>query len=433
VLTDPGPEAEAPPGGPPVDPPGHGPVRLPPPAHRQVEITDDEVSVDAFLDEMEQWRSEASAEQRTAWGYLGLLTVVFGALVVFGYVFSDQRSSDRGAVEPGAIAGAAEPIRLVFRVDGDVITLQGEVPDEAARDQLLARAQAAYGSENVIDQLTVNLETTLDEGTIRFVGSAAFGDERPQALQDAVIAEFGLANRGFEVGFVETVLSPVNAQVAVDDDSVTLSGALPDEQSVADLTATAVEVWGAANVDAAALTVGETTWTEGLIRLTGSVLPNDQRIDQFVGLVPERLGALVTVDTSALSITDITAELTAVQVAIDELLLANPIQFAPLSTDIDPTSDPTIVELANLVAQLPSVPFEVVGHTDSVGNDQENLVISQDRAQAVVDRLVELGVPGERMSSRGEGETKPIADNDTEEGKAANRRIEIILIGTSSG
>ncbi len=391
-----------------------------------------DVSVDEFLGEMEQWRSEPSTEQRSAWAYLGLLTVVFCSLVIFGYGCSDRRGADPVANDQGVMVASGEPTHLVFRVDGDIITLQGEVPDDGAKDQLLSRAQSSYGVENVIDELVINAETTFEAGTIRLIGSAAFNDDRPEALQEAVSTAFGLANRGFEVGFVDTVLTPVSAQMAVDDLRVSLSGSLPDQQSVDDLVAVAAEVWGAENVDSTALTIGETTWTDGLIRLTGTALSADQRIATFVALVPERIGALVTVDTAAVTINDVSQLLDTVQIAINDLIVANPIQFAPLSADIEPDSDSTLVEVADLVSQLPSTSFEVVGHTDSVGDDQENLLLSQDRAQAVVDRLVELGVAVERMTSRGEGESKPIADESTEAGKAANRRIEFVLVGTSS-
>lgn len=391
------------------------------------------VTADDFSTEMERLRSEASAEQRSAWAYLGVLTGLFAALVIVGYGCSDLRTDEVAGTGGAELASDGHPARLVFRVDGDIITLEGTVPDEAAKAQLLASAQLSYGSENVIDELVVDDGSSFEEGTIRVVGSAAFDDDRPQALQDAIGADFGLANRGFEVGFVETVLAPVNALVAVADGRIQLSGALPDQQSIDDLVVVGGEVWGAANVDSSLLTIGETTWTDGRIRMTGTALSNDQRIGTFVTLIPERIGALVSVDTSGLTIDDISRLLTEVQTQINALVGESPIRFAPLSAEIEPDSDPTLVEVAILVAQLPSTPFEVVGHTDDVGNEQENLLLSQDRAQAVVDRLIELGVAGERMSSRGEGEAKPIAENDTDEGKAANRRIEFVLVGTSGG
>jgi len=390
-----------------------------------------DVSADDFVDEMQRLQTDAPSEQRSAWAYLGLLSSVFTLLVIFGYGCSDQRGSEPANGGEGELVATGRPVRLEFRIEGDIVTLQGVVPDEGAKGQLLSRVQEPYGSENVIDELVVDDNTSFDEGTIRIVGSATFGDERPQMLHEVVGRDFGLANRGFEVGFVEMVLAATNASVTIAEDTVILSGVVPDEQSVADLTAMATEVWGAGNVDVVGLTVGQTTWTDGVLRVTGSALSNDERQDAFIAMVPERIGTLVVVDSTGLVINDITEQLNNVQAAIDQARLANPISFAPLSAEIDPASDPTLVDVATLVGQLPSIPFEVVGHTDSSGNDQDNLLLSEDRAKAVVARLIELGVPAERVTARGEGESKPVGDNDTADGRAANRRIEFTLVGTS--
>jgi outer membrane protein OmpA-like peptidoglycan-associated protein len=67
----------------------------------------------------------------------------------------------------------------------------------------------------------------------------------------------------------------------------------------------------------------------------------------------------------------------------------------------------------------------IEGHTDSDGSDDANLDLSQRRAQSVVDWLVERGVGAGRLTPMGRGETKPIADNETSAGKAANRRVEV--------
>jgi OOP family OmpA-OmpF porin len=379
-------------------------------------------------------RLEAAGEQRSAWGYLGLLTGLFCFLVVFGYACSDARPNDVTATDSAAeLAGGASPSRLVFRVDGDVIAVQGAVPDEAARDQLISAAQAVYGPENVVDNITIEQDTTLESGTVRFVGSSTLGDERPEALHESVAATFGLANRGFEVGFAETVRGPVDAEARVDGAGVVLSGELPDEGSVVELQAVAGEVWGPENVDGGGLTVGESVWTDGAVRLTGSTAPNDDRPTIFGELVKARIDALVVIDTSGLSIIDNSAQLAEVQATVDELVAASPIQFAPDSPVISEESDAVLDEVAAALSQLPDVPFEVVGHTDDVGDDEDNLVLSQQRAEAVVARLQGLGIDPVRMTSRGEGEANPVADNTTDEGKAANRRIEFILVGTSSG
>ncbi len=384
-------------------------------------------------------RVEARGERRTAWAYLALLTGMFCFLVVFGYACSDVRPDELTTNDPAAeLVGGAAPSRLVFRVDGDVVAVQGAVPDQPAKDQLIALAQDVYGPENVVDDVTVDADTTLESGTVRFVGSAILGDERPEALQAAVTSTFGLDNRGFEVGFAETQRAPVDAGAAITGAAgggatVVLSGALPNEQSITDLQTAAAEIWGIENVDGVALVVGDTTWTDGVLRLSGSTLPTDDRPAQFGALVRERIDAAITVDTSGLTIVDNSAQVDEVQAAVAALVTASPIQFAPDSPVISEESDTVLAEVAATLNQVPDVPFDVVGHTDDVGDEQDNLLLSEQRAEAVVARLAELGVDPARMSARGEGEANPIADNGTDEGKAANRRIEFVLVGTSSG
>lgn len=69
----------------------------------------------------------------------------------------------------------------------------------------------------------------------------------------------------------------------------------------------------------------------------------------------------------------------------------------------------------------------VAGHTDSVGSDSYNLKLSERRARSVKDYLIGRGVPAERLSIEGFGESKPVADNDTDAGRAQNRRVEIAV------
>ncbi|MBM3178596.1 MAG: OmpA family protein [Bacteroidetes bacterium] len=90
------------------------------------------------------------------------------------------------------------------------------------------------------------------------------------------------------------------------------------------------------------------------------------------------------------------------------------------------------VELGKVVSFLkenPSVRIEIQGHTDSQGSDQYNLTLSQGRSQSVVDYLVGQGVDRNRLAAKGFGETKPIESNDTEVGRAANRRVEFTVTG----
>jgi len=82
-----------------------------------------------------------------------------------------------------------------------------------------------------------------------------------------------------------------------------------------------------------------------------------------------------------------------------------------------------IIEMMNLAGDIL---ISVEGHTDSDGSNEANLKLSDARAKAVVDAIVKKGIEKSRLSSAGFGEEKPIAPNDTEEGKAKNRRVELI-------
>jgi outer membrane protein OmpA-like peptidoglycan-associated protein len=82
--------------------------------------------------------------------------------------------------------------------------------------------------------------------------------------------------------------------------------------------------------------------------------------------------------------------------------------------------------IVQVLKDNPEIKFEVGGHTDSDGADDYNLKLSQQRADAVKDQLIKMGIEAARLSAKGYGETKPISDNTTFEGKANNRRVEFV-------
>lgn len=94
---------------------------------------------------------------------------------------------------------------------------------------------------------------------------------------------------------------------------------------------------------------------------------------------------------------------------------------------LQPESDAALAEVAELLRQRPELRLLVVGHTDSVGSDADNLKLSRRRAAAVVAALTgSFGVAADRLESRGMGSGEPAASNDTEEGRALNRRVELV-------
>lgn len=88
-------------------------------------------------------------------------------------------------------------------------------------------------------------------------------------------------------------------------------------------------------------------------------------------------------------------------------------------------SETILNKVAEIMLANPDVNVEVGGHSDADGNDGYNMKLSDARANAVRNYLIKAGVPAERMTARGYGETQPLADNVTPEGKAANRRVEL--------
>lgn len=106
--------------------------------------------------------------------------------------------------------------------------------------------------------------------------------------------------------------------------------------------------------------------------------------------------------------------------------IALDIQFDFASSSIKPGSRPAIAEIAALLKARPDLRVGVEGHTDDVGDAQSNMALSLERARAVVAALVAAGVPESRLVAAGFGEERPIADNRTEEGRARNRRVEMV-------
>lgn len=110
----------------------------------------------------------------------------------------------------------------------------------------------------------------------------------------------------------------------------------------------------------------------------------------------------------------------------DGKIVAHGIRFDVNKATLKPESMGIINEVYGLMNQHPELNFSVEGHTDSDGDDALNLKLSEDRAKTVMDQLVSMGISSDRLSSKGMGETKPISDNTSPEGKANNRRVEFI-------
>ena len=102
--------------------------------------------------------------------------------------------------------------------------------------------------------------------------------------------------------------------------------------------------------------------------------------------------------------------------------------FESGQTELREEAMASLVEVVDLLQSEPDKNIRIEGHTDSVGDANTNLEISQKRADAVFEALVSLGVDASRVTTQGMGEDFPIASNETEEGRAQNRRVDVILL-----
>lgn len=102
------------------------------------------------------------------------------------------------------------------------------------------------------------------------------------------------------------------------------------------------------------------------------------------------------------------------------------INFDTNKATIKPGSKPIVGQIVKMLKENPGLKVSIEGHTDSTGTPAKNKTLSQERAQSVVNALTASGIDKKRLSAVGWGQEKPIADNRSEEGKAKNRRVEIV-------
>ena len=162
------------------------------------------------------------------------------------------------------------------------------------------------------------------------------------------------------------------------------------------------------------------------------------------------LAGELSVDVDRAALVASVASIDGVRVVVDELVVVDPVDraraererfrtalagidvsgvaFEPGRASIVPGSDAALDEVARLMRELPAHRVRIAGHTDSRGRAAVNLALSRERAAAVAADLAARGVERSRIIAQGYGATQPVADNETEAGRARNRRIEIVNI-----
>lgn len=248
------------------------------------------------------------------------------------------------------------------------------------------------------------------------------------------------------------VASPVPAPVpapamtsAPAPGQVVVSGTVPDEATRQSVLAKVREVFGTERV-VDQLGVGKlvappnwSTYLQGIISadlkqvshgqisISGNVIEikgevgNEAVRQQIVSDMSTRLNKTYTV-RNALRV------VAAGQEQVDLALASRTIEFEPGNSSLTPSGRQTLELLAPLLLRLTGRSFEVTGHTDGIGSRSQNIALSAARADAVKRYLVGKGIAAEKVGTSGAGPDRPLAGNDTADGRARNRRIELRVV-----
>lgn len=359
---------------------------------------------------------------------------------------------------------------------GSEVALSGYVPDQATRLALVEAAAAAHSGAEVIDEMqfaagvpegvdwlaaaseAISLSVRLTRGSVSLSGDQldlsgeiADGDafRALQARLDEGVAA-GLRLGTVDVGLAR--VSPFVWSAALSQEGLVFDGVVPSE-AVADLLVeTARLKFGKLAVDdrqrvaagapegfeAAALAA-----LQALSRLEeASVVLSDRSLSvkgealgantagdlarQLEADLPEAFGAQQTVSLKPLPSEGLAA--TGCQDVLNQLLAANSILFDTGEAIIQHHSFGFLDRIAFAARQCRDVRLEISGHTDADGDERANQALSERRAEAVTAYMVAAGVRPDSVIAIGYGEARPVADNETDTGKAANRRIEIRVV-----
>ncbi len=135
------------------------------------------------------------------------------------------------------------------------------------------------------------------------------------------------------------------------------------------------------------------------------------------------------VDASALkAFNEVHYDLKLSPIEVGEEIRLNNLFFDTDKSDLKQTSELELDRLVRFLKNNPNISIQINGHTDNVGQAAYNVALSERRAQSVVNYLISKGIAKERLTSKGFGMTKPVASNDTAEGKASNRRVEMRIL-----
>jgi len=361
---------------------------------------------------------------------------------------------------------------FVWSAERDVakVTLGGSSPLPASKGRLLEAARAGLGGVEVVDQMILSrgapprFDNTalllldqigkLKEGKIVISDTkvSLSGMARDLGGREAIAAALKNLPEGFSVTANEIKAPPYIFQAYKDPVAVTLTltGYVPDNNVHASLAAAAGRKFfsekvvdnlkasvgapaGFANAVVPAmgalsrLSTGTLVVSDREVKLSGDAFYDAAAVQIRAGLGKDfPLGWQFKADISVKP-ASAPVDATVCQQLFSDLLAKGKIRFESGRATIDPDSAGLLDRLIETALRCPTANIEIAGHTDADGENGFNQALSEKRAQAVTDFLVKAGLPADRFTAMGYGSTQPVATNDTDEGKAQNRRIDFVV------
>ena len=383
---------------------------------------------------------------------------------------------ERGSVAPEQVPVLGEP-RVTLSISPSAtepgtqtVIMSGSVPSALVTELAAEAAAAVAAGGTVMNNLEVapvrdalwltrldevlqaldgtgDVSVVLGEGRAVVTGTVVSDAQVERiriAIQAAVAPELDVVTQLKTSAVLGAVV-----QIVTDGERIDISGRLPEAASTA-LAALAGQVFGPADavLDITTEGVMDAIWLDTLRELVPQLTQASDLLINIDDVAVSATGSVASPDL----VTAVEAALTTIGEVIgaepfldvrfdpaaaaklcppEELnaLVAGGLLFESNRADLTREGFEALDQVAERLQRCEGVVVEVGGHTDDIGDASYNQFLSEQRAQTVVDRLVAQGVDPERLIPVGYGETEPIADNGTSEGRALNRRIEFTLVG----
>lgn len=367
------------------------------------------------------------------------------------------------------VVPVADPYLFSVTRDGETLTLAGAVPSEEARAALLAWAKKVAPTATIEDRskvargapgnyaaaaaFAVGQSADLKKGSVEFgpAGYSIAGDPKDHAsylrLKEALKVALPQGLKVASERLVVPVPSPYRFDLATSSGRATIAGYLPDAAAKAKLLDVLKTRFPGGVTDRVELAPGAPT---GFVDLIARLLPSLSRLtdggfelsgtnltvkggvvtDAIGRQVLDRLKAMLppgfTLGASGPTVLPPPPQVDSAtcQALLGKVQTSEKILFETAKATLDERSIGVLDALVGGTLACVSARITVEGHTDSDGDPAANKALSDARAAAVVEYLKSAGIDGRRLTSVGYGETRPVAGNDTAEGKQMNRRIE---------